>query len=306
MQPLTLYTPSNRNTILRRRTQNPINPLIHLVIFGDITDDPGLNLLLRCKPNPIDNPRLQIPLLLPQRQEGYPLQCLPRPLPSQRRLLDLHLCLEPLIGCGLAHRGASDLRRRDQSLGRLPVDHSPHVIPPIVPDGGGAPGDGLEAGVPVRPQPLVVAVGEGPEGEEAELRVGAEGAMEVVVGVGAGGDAGDVGEGTAVEALDALVGVRRGVEDLEANRAEVAAEAAQDAVGAQQAVPRLVVDVVEEPPLPRAGAALAALLLLAVEVVVAALHRNRRILYLSLSLSLSLSISLPLSLPPLFHPSLPL
>lgn len=106
----------------------------------------------------------------------------------------------------------------------------------------------------------------------------------MVIGVGAGGDAGEVRDGRAVEAHHPLVGVRGGVdgvEDLEANRAEVAAEAAEDAVGAEEAVARLVADVVEEPPLARAGAALAALLLVAVEVVEVALHRDRRIVSFS-------------------------
>lgn len=106
----------------------------------------------------------------------------------------------------------------------------------------------------------------------------------MVIGVGAGGDAGEVRDGRAVEAHHALVGVRGtvdGLEHLEANRAEVAAEAAEDAVGAKEAVARLVADVVEEPPLAPAGAALAALLLVAVDVVDVALHRDRRIVSFS-------------------------
>ncbi|KAF8039441.1 hypothetical protein BT93_B1855 [Corymbia citriodora subsp. variegata] len=296
MQILALYTtPSNRNTVLRRRAQNPINSLIHLVVLGDIADDPDLNLLVRGKSDPVDNPRLQIPLLLLQRQVRHPLQGLPRPLPRQHRLLDPPLRLDPRGGRGLAHGGASDLGRRDQSLGRLPVDHSPHIIP-IVPDG--APGDGLKARVPVHPRPLAVAIRDRPEGEEPELRVRAEGAMEVVVGVRAGGDAGEVRHGRASEAHHPLVWVGRdvdGVEDLETNRAELAGGAAEDAVGAEEAVPRLVGDVVEEPPLARPGAALAALLLVAVEVVVLALHRNRRIACLCPALFTSLSLSLCLS-----------
>lgn len=65
---------------------------------------------------------------------------------------------------------------------------------------------------------------------------------------GVGGGAGEVGNRRAVEAHDPLVWAGRGVdgvEDVEADGAEVASEAVQDAVCAEAAARCLVADIMK-------------------------------------------------------------
>lgn len=101
---------------------------------------------------------------------------------------------------------------------------------------------------------------------------------------GVGGGTGEVRDGGAIKAHDPLVRAGRGVdgvEDVEADGAEVAPKAVENAVGAESAVGRLVADIVEQPPLLRRApaAALPAVHLCRCRrgLIVLPLHRDSRI-----------------------------